>query len=355
MNGWEQVNLSPAATTALGAGFFAIVLGSLAAWTYLGLVWSHGKPALRYEPRRSVPWTGFEVFALLILYFLLAVQLALVTRNGKKPDADARPIVAVEAAAEAAADDEPKTKKDKDDGRTEHPLITVIRNEPNVWAIIAAVLLATVGAPITEEFFFRLFLQGWLEKVERQSRARAIRVQELFPGILGESLAWLPNLFARSRRLLPGLLPVLLPAAFFAMLHFRIGKTPAEQAPTVLRVMLLDNTARLLATAIIVALVCLRTGATAADFGFVRGKFLKDVGIGLAAYFAVVIPVFAVNLAFTLLLPKEIAPDPIPLFLFALVLGYLYFRTHRIVPAIVLHMCLNGTSMVMLLIMAWGA
>ena len=38
------------------------------------------------------------------------------------------------------------------------------------------------------------------------------------------------------------------------------------------------------------------------------------------------------------------APDPIPLFFLALVLGTLYHRTHRIAPSLVLHMAFNATS-----------
>jgi membrane protease YdiL (CAAX protease family) len=37
-----------------------------------------------------------------------------------------------------------------------------------------------------------------------------------------------------------------------------------------------------------------------------------------------------------------------PLFLFALVLGYLYFQTHRLLPCIVAHAALNGFTMVQL-------
>ncbi len=36
--------------------------------------------------------------------------------------------------------------------------------------------------------------------------------------------------------------------------------------------------------------------------------------------------------------------DPLPLFLFALVLGYLYHQTHRLWPSLVLHMALNALS-----------
>jgi membrane protease YdiL (CAAX protease family) len=47
-------------------------------------------------------------------------------------------------------------------------------------------------------------------------------------------------------------------------------------------------------------------------------------------------------------------PDPIPLFVFALALGYLYQRTGRILPSLTLHFLLNGVSLVMLMIEVYG-
>jgi membrane protease YdiL (CAAX protease family) len=41
-------------------------------------------------------------------------------------------------------------------------------------------------------------------------------------------------------------------------------------------------------------------------------------------------------------------PDPIALFPLALVLGYLYNRTHRLLPCIVMHLCFNGFSLLVL-------
>jgi membrane protease YdiL (CAAX protease family) len=41
-------------------------------------------------------------------------------------------------------------------------------------------------------------------------------------------------------------------------------------------------------------------------------------------------------------------PDPIPLFFLALALGYMYQRTHRLLPCMVAHACLNGTTMLLL-------
>ena len=59
-------------------------------------------------------------------------------------------------------------------------------------------------------------------------------------------------------------------------------------------------------------------------------------------------PIIISSLTFSLLHVGH-GPDPIPLFLLALVLGYLYAKTHRILPCIVVHMALNGFSMLSIL------
>ncbi len=41
-------------------------------------------------------------------------------------------------------------------------------------------------------------------------------------------------------------------------------------------------------------------------------------------------------------------PDPIPLFLLSLALGYVFQRTHSLIPCMIVHACLNGTTMLML-------
>ena len=59
-------------------------------------------------------------------------------------------------------------------------------------------------------------------------------------------------------------------------------------------------------------------------------------------------PVILSSITFALLHAGH-GPDPIPLFFLAVVLGYLYAKTHRLLPSIVVHMALNGLSMLMLL------
>ena len=41
-------------------------------------------------------------------------------------------------------------------------------------------------------------------------------------------------------------------------------------------------------------------------------------------------------------------PDPVPLFLFGLIVGYVYQRTHRILPCVLAHMLFNGFSLLLL-------
>ena len=65
-------------------------------------------------------------------------------------------------------------------------------------------------------------------------------------------------------------------------------------------------------------------GATAADLGWCAENGSADVKLGLAAFLAVAVPVYAVQMTCVptvCLLPQYIAPDPVPLFFFALALG----------------------------------
>jgi membrane protease YdiL (CAAX protease family) len=60
------------------------------------------------------------------------------------------------------------------------------------------------------------------------------------------------------------------------------------------------------------------------------------------------LPVFVSSLLFALAHVGH-GPDPVPLFVLALILGYVYRQTHRIVPSIVTHMLINGLSLAVLL------
>jgi membrane protease YdiL (CAAX protease family) len=68
------------------------------------------------------------------------------------------------------------------------------------------------------------------------------------------------------------------------------------------------------------------------------------VGLGVLVFLAISVPVFGLKLGLEKLLRGSPIVDPIALLLFALVVGTLYYRTHRIVPSMAAHMALNATS-----------
>jgi membrane protease YdiL (CAAX protease family) len=200
-------------------------------------------------------------------------------------------------------------------------------NEGNAWVLLLCFLSAAVAAPLAEEFFFRVLLQGWMETVERRWRR------------------FMPYL----RRLMPiGMAPILLTSLLFARLHFRVD-SPQMNLRFLVFLIGGNAVAQLLTIGFAVAWLRWRVGASAADLGWNRPKLSGDVKLGLAAFAVLAIPIYAMQIALTNLLPAYLAPDPLPLFFLALALGTLYYRTHRIAPVIVLHAALNGTS----LLLAW--
>jgi membrane protease YdiL (CAAX protease family) len=220
----------------------------------------------------------------------------------------------------------PPAISDASGTQTEHVVAQLIA-QGNPWVLLLCIVSAGLVAPITEEFFFRVLLQGWLETCGHRWRRQMPAIRRFMPRGGGS---------------------IVLTSLLFASLHFRVG---APQIDVRLRVLQVggDAAARLLTLAFAVAWLRGRVGATAADLGWTPKTASGDVKLGLATFAAVAAPVYAVQITFQCLLPTYLAPDPVPLFFFALVLGTLYYRTHRLLPLIVLHAALNGTS----LLLAW--
>ena len=218
---------------------------------------------------------------------------------------------------------------DPDKESTLHVTLQLIARA-DAWVLLLCGFSVIVAAPLAEEFLFRVVLQGWLESLEGRYRRR------------------MPTL----RRLLPrAFMPIVLTSFLFAMMHFRVDGPPIDKR-FLLFMMAGNSVAGLLTVALAVLVLRWRVGATAADFGWSPRTIPGDVGLGLTAFAAVAVPIYAIQFALILLVPKYVAADPFALFLFALVLGTLFYRTHRIVPAIVLHASLNATSF---LLAWWGS
>jgi membrane protease YdiL (CAAX protease family) len=116
----------------------------------------------------------------------------------------------------------------------QHPIFESITKRGSILDFLQLVWIAILVAPLVEEFFFRILLQGWLEKLAFAN--------------------------AESPEASRPLWPILISSLLFAAMHASGG------------------------------------------------------------------------------------PDPIPIFLLALALGYLYRQTHRLLPSLALHMCFNAYS-----------
>lgn len=315
---------------ALTPWLLAMVIGggllfaaSLAVWTAVFGRIKARQPIVPYVPRRPVPWDGAAVLAAVVI-FLGAQVIAVRVADVISPVANA-------GGNGAASDLADLTEA------TAHPVARLLesrRNEP--FTLLLCALAALVVAPLAEELLFRLVLQGWLEAREQRWRRR-----------------W------RLLLLVPrGVMPITLSALPFALLHARgedVEFDPDEFAVALLSM----GVASLLAVVLIVALLRLRYHATAADLGFVPARLPLDVALGLGGLFAMLVPLlFMQGVLYYLVtkLHKEgmiatmFAPDPLPLFLLAVVLGYLYRQTHRLGSSVVLHMTFNGSMLAILLL-----
>lgn len=281
----------------------------LAVWMMVAGRMRRGMAVLPYQPRRGVPWQPIDLLMVLAVYLVAMVV--------------ARLLAEVSLGAEVTR---PLDMYDVKEASSEHMLARLLAGA-NVWILLLCGLSAVVVAPIVEEFFFRLLLQGWLESRQRRLRPAMPTLRRLVPGAVG---------------------PIVLTSFLFARAHFRV-EVPMMNVRFVAFMLAGDGLAKLLAMVFAIGLLRVRVGATAVDLGWVPNKFFADVRLGLLAFAGVAAPIYAAQLVLALLLPKYLAPDPFVLFFFAIALGTLYYRTHRVVPVIVLHMSLNVTS----LAMAW--
>jgi membrane protease YdiL (CAAX protease family) len=162
-----------------------------------------------------------------------------------------------------------------------HPLIKMVEEESNPSLFLLAIMAAVFVAPLCEELLFRLVLQGWLEKWEDQQ------------------IGWRtpPKVEA-----LPTETGVTMAASESTLMPMEIVDVPVDVAPA-------DPPA---------------------------------VGVGGLPYGW--FPIGVSSLLFALA-HVGYGPDPIPLFLLALIMGYTYQRTHRIVPSMVTHALFNGMSL----------
>ncbi len=187
-----------------------------------------------------------------------------------------------------------------------HPIIDLLKENPSVDFFFASLLTAVIAAPIVEEVIFRMLIQGWLESLALQRQTAAAD---------GSNTRITGLQFLLGLRFTPP------EAAMIASLSGDTHSTEEASNP-------------------------LAPQAPTSDLEPVdHPNDSQTVTIRPARW-----PIFVTSALFALAHFGH-SSDPIPLFLFALGLGYLYRQTHRLWPCIVVHMLLNSFSMVQLAIL----
>ena len=347
-----------AALALIGGG---LALASLTVWIIVLVRRSVGYPIVEAEPRRDVPWGFVDVLLVLvgILFFALMAQAVVSELYGPPPDADKQPppldlvrdwtpLLIVDGLAKiatialavflgvsrgaTAAGFGLTVRHIADDVKLgvlgflaallpvycvqavviqiippdkQHPVLEMLSVRSGVAALAVAVLFAVVLAPLAEEFLFRAFLQGWLEKCSWRSWSFE-RIDADPPPPSGPFSS-------------PSAIDVE-PIESAADWHgTEAASAPNPYAPPTTEITQ-DPLPNPDASADPSSNDAVRPPA--------RSHFMAIVISSL---------VFAV-------LHASNWPAPVPLFFLALILGYLYSRTHRLLPCIVVHFLFNALS-----------
>jgi membrane protease YdiL (CAAX protease family) len=168
---------------------------------------------------------------------------------------------------------------------TQHPLIDLLREQPDTRTVVVLSLSVAIVAPLSEELFLRVLLQGWLERI--MATAAPLAFQSTPASETREPL--IANLLSELE-----------------------GETQSENP-------------------------------YAAPHSSPRSVEYDTSELRVAR----AIPIVTSALVFALLHVGH-GPAPIPLFFLALGLGYLYQRTHRLWAPVLVHCLLNSSSLVML-------
>lgn len=318
----DAADIPPIVAMLLTAGMLTLLAASIGMWQYLARCMWRGVAVLPSAPRRPVPWTGPDLLIVLLLSivtaqpFLLAVSEVASESSAVDPEGIGE---TEQATGESIEDDEPPADPAEADDEPKLTLASFMR-----WATFTslAMCLAVV------------YLK-WRRSPTRQDFG-------VPSGFVAHDIALGVKAFVAAVVPVYGLQIVL--AKFFPAKH------PLSEA------MLDDPSWQMVVSGAVLAVVV----APIAEEFFFRVLFQGWLESAerrwgqnwslLARLPAGVLPILVSSFVFGLAHGGH-GPDPIPIFMFALVLGYLYHRTHRYLPCVVLHACLNGISVVLMIVL----
>lgn len=322
----------------LGVVVLGVLAVNAAVWLLIGRRMALGVDVLPFVPRRLVPWDGLRVAVAFLLYIGLTAAVVLPVAQ-VLADADDTTrltagliatavghLAAVLVIAKLLSDATGATGRDLglrggtvlSDIRLgaitflavappvyllqsllaqfsdqQHGVIEMLQENQTPMLFAAAAFVAVIVAPIAEEFLFRVVLQGWLERRFYIGSQDAPQIDEAEQPDSDE-LAYHATHDESGVE----------PSPLAADNPYESPRAPIAQWPPTAR----------------------HTAAT-------RGPEIVPIVLSSAVFAA-----FHIGQGLA----------PISLFFLAMALGFLYQRTHRIVPCITVHLLLNGTSMTLL-------
>jgi membrane protease YdiL (CAAX protease family) len=184
-----------------------------------------------------------------------------------------------------------------------HPFIDLVMDDPRPEYLLPIAFAALISAPLVEEYFFRVFLQGWLERLSARLTRPAVTLSD------GDLVNGLDRVAAAGSA----------------------GEALSEGEPEPC-----DHDGNPYTAPAAAELVpATAPAAPLIEPGLPERPRWRWLVIAISA------------LAFALAHFGQ-GTAPISLFVLALGLGYLYQRTHRVLPSIVVHFLVNLTAVVQL-------
>jgi membrane protease YdiL (CAAX protease family) len=249
-----------------------------------------------FEKRQPVFWNGFDVF---LLFFLWLTMMSVGIRI----------MLPIVIGQHHSNQQQPQLVQTT----TDHPLLQLLeQGKKSPIILLVAFFSGVLSAPLTEEFLFRLIFQGWLTK-----------------------------------KLNHWLFPIIIVSAIFALAH--AGKRTVQPVDIQFYTMLGIGIVNILLFCFgIFYLINIRS-VSVCELGFKVSRIFYDLAIAVGTFIVSAPLVFGVNLLLRINFPNQIT-DPIPLFIFSIILGLLYYRTGRLLPCVTLHALLNGFSFVVIIL-----
>lgn len=337
---------------------FIVVGYSVMAWLWIASRWWHGAAIIRFEPRRTAPWGAADVVVLLFSWLVMQIVLLVICRIGsglpplpvsaKVSDADRQAAVVAAVLNDLLgivlaigwlrfvrratwSDLGWSAIRVPGDLRRgvvalasiiapvyglqyvmvqffdyDHAAIDLLKSSHEPWTLAITVLLAAVAAPICEEIMFRLVLQGGLESAE--VRLLDAQFGLAAPGDTADS----PDSVLQS--------------------DFKGDPESSELAGV-------DGVPGVPAAS---AVYPPKRPDPAAWLANVPGG-PRVMGLPAGSW-----PILISSALFALAHASQGLPPVLPLFILALVMGYLYRQTHRLLPSIVVHVLFNSCSLALL-------